>query len=108
MDKEETLKKIKQTESQIRAMREAAERERETALRDARREALELIDRFREQAETRYREIVAAAEGAVAAEREKMIAAAREEAARMGARGKANVDTGVELVLAKFRGAIRA
>src|SRR5712691_5046728 len=108
MDKVETLQKIKHAESQIKTMREAAERERETALRDARRQALELLDQFREQAEARYREIVAAAETAVAAERERMLGAAREEAARMTARGKANVDKAVELVLAKFRGAIRA
>jgi V/A-type H+/Na+-transporting ATPase subunit G/H len=108
MDKVETLQKIKQAESQIKTMREAAERDRETALRDARRQALELLDQFREQAEARYREIVAAAETAVAAERERMLGAAREEAARMTARGKANVDKAVELVLAKFRGAIRA
>jgi len=108
MDKVETLQKIKHAESQIKAMREAAERERETALRDARRQALELLDQFREQAEARYREIVTAAETVVSAERERMLEAAREEAARMIARGKANVDKAVDLVLAKFRGAIRA
>ena len=106
MSKAETLQRIKEAEAQIRAAKEAAERERELTLRNARREALDLLETFRAQAETRYREIVAAAETAVASEREKMLAAAREEAARMSARGKANVDKAVELVLAKFRGAL--
>jgi len=107
MSKAETLQRIKEAESQIRTAKEAAERERELALRNARREALDLIETFRAQAETRYREIVSAAESEVASEREKMLAAAREEAARTTARGKGNVDKAVDLVLAKFRGAIR-
>jgi V/A-type H+-transporting ATPase subunit G/H len=108
MGKAETLQKIKETEAQIRTAKLAAEEERERVLREARREALDLLESFRGQAEARYREIVAAAEGAVAAERERMLAAAREDAGRMSARGRANVDKAVDLVLAKFRGAIRA
>jgi V/A-type H+/Na+-transporting ATPase subunit G/H len=107
MGKAETLQKIKETEAQIRTAKAAAEQERERVLREARREALDLLDSFRNQAEARYREILTAAESAVAAERERMLAAAREDAGRMSARGKANVDKAVELVLAKFRGAIR-
>ncbi len=108
MRKEETLQKIKQVEAQIRTMKEAAERERESTLRNARREALELTEQFQEQAEARYREIVSAAEAQIESEREKLLAAAREDAARMTGQGKANVDRAVDLVLGKFRGAIRA
>lgn len=108
MGKAETLQRIKEAEAQIRTSKEAAEREREQALRAARKEALELVETFREQADARYREILLAAETEVAAERERLLAAAKEEAARMNARGKANVDRAVELVLGKFRGALRA
>ena len=108
MSKEETLQKIKQVEAQIRTMKEEAERERESTLRNARREALELTEQFQEQAEARYREIVSAAEAQIESEREKLLAAAREDAARMTGQGKANVDRAVDLVLGKFRGAIRA
>jgi len=108
MGKAETLQRIKEAEVQIRSTKEEVERERERALRSARREALELLDKYREQAEARYREILMAAETAVAHERDRMLAAAREDAARMTARGKANVDKAVDLVLAKFRGALRA
>jgi V/A-type H+-transporting ATPase subunit G/H len=108
MSKAETLQRIKEAEAQTRTAKEAAERERETILRNARREALELQDTFRAQAETRYAEILAAAEAGVAAERDRMLAAAREEAARIAARGRANVDKAVELVLSKFRGALSA
>jgi V/A-type H+-transporting ATPase subunit G/H len=108
MSKAETLQRIKEAEAQTRTAKEAAERERETILRNARREALELQDTFRAQAEIRYAEILAAAEAGVAAERDRMLAAAREEAARIAARGRANVDKAVELVLSKFRGALSA
>lgn len=108
MGKAETLQRIKEAEAQIRTTKDEAERERERALRSARREALELLDTYREQAEARYREILTAAETAIAHDRDRMLAAAREEAARMIARGKANVDKAVDLVLAKFRGALRA
>ena len=89
-------------------MKEEAEREREATLRNARREALELTEQVQEKAEARYREIGSAAEGEIESEREKLLAAAREDAARMVAQGKANVDRAVELVVGKFRGAIRA
>jgi len=108
MSKEETLQRIKQVEAQIRTMKEEAEREREATLRNARREALELTEQVQEKAEARYREIVNAAEAEIESEREKLLAAAREDAARMVAQGKANVDRAVDLVVGKFRGAIRA
>ena len=107
MSKAETLQRIKEAEAQTRSAKEAAEREREIALRTARRDALELLDTFRAQAEKRYAEILAAAEDEVAVERDRMLAAAREEAARIAARARANVDKAVELVLSKFRGAVR-
>ena len=107
MGKAETLQRIKETEAQIRTTREAAERDREKTLRNVRVEASDLLETYRQQAEARYREILTAAETVVAAEREKMLATAREEATRMTGRGKANVDRAVDLVLTKFRGAVR-
>jgi len=105
MGKEETLLKLKEAESQIRALKEAAERDREQALRTARREALELREKMREQAEARYREILKAAESALVAERERIVAVGRADAAKIAAMGRANVDKAVEHVLQKFKGA---
>jgi V/A-type H+/Na+-transporting ATPase subunit G/H len=107
MGKAETLQKIKEAEAQIRTTKAAAEQERERALRETRREALELIESFRNQAEDRYRQVVSAAAEAVAKERERLLAAARDDAARMTAAGQTQVDKAVDLVLAKFRGALR-
>jgi len=106
MGKAETLQRIREAEAQIRTTREAAERDHEKTLRAARGEALDLLETYREQAEARYRETLTAAETAVAADREKMLASAREEAMRTIGRGQANVDKAVDLVLAKFRGAL--
>lgn len=106
MGKEETLLKLKEAESQIRALKEAAEKDREQALRTARREALELREKVREQAEARYREILSGAESALAAERERIMAAGRAEAAKIAAIGRANVDRAIDHVLQKFKGAL--
>jgi V/A-type H+-transporting ATPase subunit G/H len=106
MGKEEILLKLKEAESQIRALKEAAERDREQALRTARREALELREKMREQAEARYREILKAAESALATERERIVAAGRADAAKIAAMGRTNVDKAVEHVLQKFKGAL--
>jgi len=108
MGKEETLLKLKEAETQIRAMKEAAERDREQALRNARREALELREKMREQAEARFREILKAAESALASERERIMVAGRAEAARVAAMGRAKVDKAVEHVIEKFEGALYA
>jgi len=108
MGKEETLLKLKGAEAEIRAMKEAAAKDREQALRNARREALELREKLRGQAEVRYREIVKAAESLLVAERERILDGGRAEAAKTSSMGKANVDRAVELVLRKFRGALHA
>src|SRR2546425_13205320 len=75
MGKEETLLKLKEAESQIRSVKDAAEKEREQVLRSARREALELREKLREQAEARYREILTAAEAPLRTERERILTA---------------------------------
>ncbi len=106
MGKEETLLKIKATEAEVRVIREAAERDRERVVRDARREALGLRDRLRKEAEDRYRAALAGDEGAVAAERDRILAAGRTEADRVRNRGRANLDRAVDLVVQKFRGAL--
>jgi len=108
MGKEETLLKLKEAESQIRSGKDAAEKEREQVLRNARREALELLEKLREQGEVRYREMLAVAEGPLKAERERILATGRAEAARLIARGQANVERAANIVLEKFRGALRA
>ena len=108
MGKEETLLKLKEVEAEIRAMKDAAAREREQALRIARREALELREKLREQAEVRHREIVKEAETRLVAERERILAAGRAEAAKTASMGRANVERAVGHVLRKFKGALHA
>ena len=63
-------------------------------------------EKMREQAEARYREILKAAEVALAAERERIVAAGRTEAQKIAALGRANMDRAVDHVLQKFKGAL--
>ncbi len=105
MGKEETLLQLKEAESQVRSLKQTAERERERALLDARREALELRDRLRAEAEERYRQVVNAADASLKAERDRILAAGREEAAKVRARGMANADAAVRIVIERFKGA---
>src|SRR2546428_6429644 len=66
MRKEETLQKIKAAESQVRGTKETVLVERDRILRDARREAFELRETLRRQAETRHAEILQEAEAVTA------------------------------------------
>jgi len=108
MGKEETLLKIKAAEAEIHAMREDAGRERDRILRDARREALELRDWLREEAEDRYRAVLAEGEKPVTADRDRILAAGRTGADEVRNRGRANLDRAVDLVLQRFRGVLNA
>ena len=69
MDKEETLHKIKSVEEEIRRSKQGALTERERILRTARKDALELRDALRAEAEKRGEQIRREASEAVAREK---------------------------------------
>src|SRR2546426_12496179 len=80
MRKEETLQKIKAAESQVRGTKETVLVERDRILRDARREAFELRETLRRQAETRHAEILQEAEAVTARQTEALLATGRDAA----------------------------
>ncbi len=89
-------------------MKEAAERERERIIREARRDVLELQDKLRRDAEDRAAAILTRAEEAIAKEREAILAKGRREAEALKAAGMANVEKAIGLVVQKFQGALDA
>src|SRR5437667_2576714 len=108
MRKEETLQKIKATEGQVRGMKETVLAERERILRDARREAFELRESLRREAEKRYEEILREADRATAHETEAILAAGRKRAAELAGQASGNLDRAVDLLIQKFKGAVNA
>ena len=108
MRKEETLQKIKATEGQVRGMKETVLAERERILRDARREAFELREQLRREAERRHAEIIHEAEAAIARETEKVLAAGRREAEVLKAKADANLERAIDRLIEKFKGALDA
>ena len=108
MDKEETLHRIKSVEDEIRRSKEGALAEREKLLRAARREALDLRDALRAQAEKRGEEILREADALIAREKETILAAGRKQAAAMKAMADGNLEDAVERLIGKFKGAIHA
>ena len=108
LNKGELLLEIKHAEAVIRGMKEAAGRERDRIVREARREALELQDALRKEADEAAAAILKKAEQALAGEREAILAGGRRNAEALKAAGMANVDRAVQLVLAKFQGALDA
>jgi len=108
LNKAETLEEIKRAEAEIREMKEAAARERDRIVRDARRESLELQERLRREADERAASVVRAAEAEIARDRESVLAKGRREADALRSAGMANVERAVELVVAKFQGALDA
>ena len=108
MRKEETLQKIKVTEGQVRGMKETVLAERERILREARREAFELREQLRREAERRHAEIIHEAEAAIARETEKVLAAGRREAEVLTAKADANLERAIDRLIEKFKGALNA
>lgn len=108
MKKEETLQRIKDAERQVRGSKESVLAERERILRDARREAFEVRETLRKQAEARHEEILRAAEATTSTETERVLAGGRKEAAALKARAEANTDRAIERLVEKFKGAINA
>lgn len=108
MRKEETLQKIKEVESRVRTSKEEALAERERILRTARREALELRDTLRINAEKIQEGILREADAATARERERMLAEGRKEAAALKAKADATMDRAVDHLIVKFKGAANA
>ncbi len=108
MKKEETLSEIKKAEGAIRGMKEAASSERDRILRDARREALDLQERLRREADERAAAILKKADEELAKEREAILAKGRKEAEALKAAGARNVEHAAEAVVQKFQGALDA
>src|SRR3990172_618405 len=96
MKKEETLQRIKDAERQVRGSKESVLAERERILRDARREAFELRETLRKQAEARHGEILRAAEAATSKETERVLAGGRKEAAPPKNRGGGENDPAIQ------------
>lgn len=108
MNKAETLSEIKRAEADVRSMKDAAEKEKERILREARREVLELHESLRQEAETAAAAVLRGAEEGIAKERDAVLAQGRQQAEALKAAGMKNVDRAAELVVSKFQGALDA
>ena len=108
MRKEETLQRIKEAEGQVRGSKDAVVAERERILRDARREAFELRESLRHEADRRGDEILRESAAATARETEKLLAAGHKDAAALKAKGEANLDRAINRLIEKFKGALNA
>lgn len=108
MKKEDTLRKIKEVEAQVRRSKDDALAEREKVVRAARREVLDLKDALRLEAEKRYDAILKAAEDVIARERASLLEGGRKEAAALTARAHASMEPAVARLIAKFKGAVNA
>jgi V/A-type H+-transporting ATPase subunit G/H len=108
MRKEETLQKIKAAESQVRGTKETVLAERDRILRDARREAFELRETLRRQAESRYAEILKEAEAVMAGETARILAAGRREADSVKAKAATNLERAIDRLIERFKGALNA
>ncbi len=108
MRKEETLQRIKAAESQVRGTKETVLAERDRILRDARRDAFELRETLRRQAESRYAEILKEAEAVTSGETEAILAAGRTEADSVKAEAATNLDRAIDRLIERFKGALNA
>ena len=75
-----TLDRIREVEREVHGLKTQAEEERERILRDAKREALNLEDDLRNEAEEGFREILTAARERIETQRQDILAEGRREA----------------------------
>ncbi len=108
MDKEETLQRIKDAEAEVRRVKGTALDEKERILRDARKEAFELRESLRGQAEKAQDQILKAGDAATAREKETLLVKGRHDAEAMRAEARANIDRAVDRLIEKFKGALNA
>ncbi len=106
MDKEETLQRIKEAEAEVRREKGTALDEKERILRDARKEAFELRESLRGQAESRQAEILKAGEASTSREKEALLAKGRQEAETLRTEARSNIDRAVDRLIEKFKGAL--
>ncbi len=108
MGKEETLQRIKETEAEVRRSRDAAQGQKDRILRDARKEAFELRETLRTEAEARQQVILTAGDAVTAREKEDILAEGRKEAEALRREAQVNIDRAVERLVEKFKGALNA
>ena len=107
MGKAETLQRIREAEARVRALRaEGVDAIHGDA--DICREALDVVEQGRAQADQRYDAMLKAAEAEIAAKRRAVLDAGAKDAAALKARGSANVPAATQAVLERFKGAVHA
>lgn len=108
MGKEETLQRIKETEAEVRRAKGSALDEKDKILRDARKEAFELREALRSEAEKRQEAGVKVSDAATAHEREGILAQGHVGAEALRREAQSNVDRAVDRLVEKFKGALNA
>jgi vacuolar-type H+-ATPase subunit H len=104
----ETLDRIREVERDVYGLKTQAEEERDRTLREAQREALNLEDDIRNQAEDAFREILTTARERIEAKRQEVLAAGHREADAIKEAARARVETAVQHLLRRFEEAVDA
>ncbi|MFQ5986493.1 MAG: hypothetical protein ACE5KQ_03960 [Thermoplasmata archaeon] len=104
--KPKTLDQIREVEREVHGVKAQAEEERERILREGKREALNLEDELRNQAEEAFREVLTSARERIQTEREEILSAGRREAEAVKEAAQAHVEAAVQQLLRRFEGAI--
>ncbi len=104
----ETLDRIREVERDVYGLKTRAEEERDRTLREAQREALNLEDDIRNQAEDAFREILTTARERIEAKRQEVLAAGHREADAIKEAARARVETAVQHLLRRFEEAVDA
>lgn len=108
MDKVETLQRIKEAEARIAEMVANAEREKDSILREAKREALLLQEELARRAEEGYQTVLADLEKQSREERERILLEGKARAEELRSRGMSNLGKAVDLLLRRFEEEVRA
>ncbi len=102
MDKTATLDRLKAVEREIREAKQKAAEAKDQVLRNARKEALEILEAAKRDAEAEYEAYLRSVEEAAAEDREAILAKGRQEAEEIRARAQQRLDRAVAHLVRKF------
>ncbi len=103
MQQVEALREVKRAEADVKRLKEEAARKAAEEVRAAERQAVDLIERAKTEAEEAYAAGIKAGQEAVAKDRQRILSAGKAEAQSLvGKTGTPDFNKAVEIVLSAF------
>lgn len=102
MKKVETLTKIKEAEEQAKQMKNAAQKERERIIRNAKRESLFVLENMEKKGAELHKEKLSEVEAGIQRERSRLLEEGKEKGETLWTQASAKIDEAVDFLIKRF------